>query len=135
MKKLLIIIAIAMIGVEVNAQLRDATVWNYINTYKDLALDLEHRYGVPAPIILAQGIVESGAGTSKLTYKSNNHFCIKAHRKWKGLVVYANDDDPGLSAFRKYRSSRDTFLLLNVEDSMVNCLLTVNMIIAVGLLG
>ncbi len=109
MKKLFVLIALVMIGVEVNAQLRDATVWNYISTYKDLALDLERRYGVPAPIILAQGIVESGAGTSKLTKKSNNHFCIKAHKRWKGPVVRAKDDDPGLSPFRKYRSPRESF--------------------------
>lgn len=109
MKKLLILIALVMIGVEVNAQLKNATVWNYINTYKDIALEQERLYGVPATITLAQGIVESGAGTSKLTRRSNNHFGIKAHNDWSGPVSKAKDDDPGLSSFRKYKTARESF--------------------------
>ena len=88
MKKLLILIALVMIGVEVNAQLKNATVWNYINTYKDIALEQERLYGVPATITLAQGIVESGAGTSKLTRRSNNHFGIKAHNDLRIILAF-----------------------------------------------
>lgn len=109
MKKQLIVIALIMVGFAANGQLKDATVWSYINTYKDIALEQERLYGVPATITLAQGIVESGAGTSKLTKKSNNHFGIKAHKKWKGPVSYAKDDDPGLSPFRKYNSPRESY--------------------------
>lgn len=109
MKKLLFFILFFMVGIVVNAQLRDATVWNYINTYKDMALEQERIYGVPAAITLAQGIVETGAGTSKLAIYANNHFGIKAHNDWHGPTYKAKDDDPGLSSFRKYKSPRESF--------------------------
>ena len=60
MKKLLILIALVMIGVEVNAQLKNATVWNYINTYKDIALEQERLYGVPATITLELKLIMIG---------------------------------------------------------------------------
>lgn len=109
MKKLLVLISLFMVGIEVNAQLKDATVWKYINTYKDIALEQERSYGVPAAITLAQGIVESGAGTSKLTKRSNNHFGIKTDGK-DGKFVYAKDDDPGLSKFKKYNSALESYI-------------------------
>jgi flagellum-specific peptidoglycan hydrolase FlgJ len=46
----------------------------YIETYKGVAIAEEIRTGVPASITLAQGIHETGAGTSQLVLKSNNHF-------------------------------------------------------------
>ena len=50
---------------------------NYINTYKDIAIDHMKRYGIPASITLAQGLLESGAGRSDLSVRANNHFGIK----------------------------------------------------------
>ena len=85
----------------------DATI-AYINQYAPFALEQEQKYGVPAPVTLAQGIVESGSGRSKLTRNTNNHFGIKSHGK-KGKVYYAKDDDPGLSSFRVYSSPRDSY--------------------------
>lgn len=109
MKKLFLLISLVLIGLGLSAQSRDALVRAYIAKYKDIALEQEHKYGVPATITLAQGIVESGCGTSRLTRMSNNHFGIKAHKAWKGPVWYAKDDDPGLSAFRKYRSDQESY--------------------------
>ena len=109
MKKLLILISLVTLCMGLNAQSRDAIVISYIQKYKDLALEQERKYGVPASITLAQGIVESGAGRSRLTRMSNNHFGIKAHKAWKGPVWYAKDDDPGLSPFRKYRSDQESY--------------------------
>jgi flagellum-specific peptidoglycan hydrolase FlgJ len=44
-------------------------------------------YGIPASIILAQGILESGAGRGELCIRANNHFGIKCHEGWTGESV------------------------------------------------
>ena len=49
----------------------------YIEKYASLAIKESVKTGIPASIILAQGILESGAGNSDLTRRSNNHFGIK----------------------------------------------------------
>ena len=54
----------------------------YITKYTPIALAQEREYGIPATITLAQGILESGAGTSQLTMNTNNHFGIKALNGW-----------------------------------------------------
>jgi len=81
----------------------------YIERYKQIALEQEHLYGIPASITLAQGILESGAGKSALTRKSNNHFGIKKNGGWTGPVFYAWDDDPQQSPFRCYSSPEESF--------------------------
>jgi LysM repeat protein len=80
----------------------------YINTYKDLAIQEMQRTGVPASITLAQGIHESGAGLSKLTLTSNNHFGIKCKSNWTGESVKHNDDAKN-ECFRKYPSAEDSY--------------------------
>lgn len=87
-----------------------AVVQAYIDLYKDTALKFEKEYGIPAPISMAQGILESGAGTSSLTQASNNHFCIKAGSSWTGPTYQAKDDEPGLSSFRSYPTAEDSWL-------------------------
>ena len=81
----------------------------YIDKYRQVALDQEKEFGIPAPITLAQGILESGAGTSKLTVNSNNHFGIKALGGWGGGVYLAWDDEPVKSRFRTYASAEESF--------------------------
>jgi LysM repeat protein len=61
------------------------------------------KYGVPASIILAQGILESGSGNSRLAKLANNHFGIKCHSNWTGPKIYHDDDQKG-ECFRSYRS-------------------------------
>jgi LysM repeat protein len=78
-----------------------ATIREYIETYKDLAIEEMQRTGVPAAITLAQGIHETGAGQSMLVRKSNNHFGIKCKSEWKGESV-SHDDDARGECFRKY---------------------------------
>ena len=82
---------------------------NYINKYKDIALDQEKKYGVPATITLAQGILESGAGKSGLTRNANNHFGIKAFGGWTGPIYQAWDDEPNKSRFRVYSTAAESF--------------------------
>lgn len=86
-----------------------ADVHAYIAQHKATALKNEKEYGIPATIILAQGILESGAGTSGLTRASNNHFGIKAGSKWMGKVHLAWDDETQKSRFRCYASSAESF--------------------------
>lgn len=80
----------------------------YINTYKGLAMAEEQRSGIPASIILAQGLHETEAGTSELVKQSNNHFGIKCKDDWKGQVVY-HDDDARQECFRSYATAADSY--------------------------
>ncbi|HVF80935.1 MAG TPA: glucosaminidase domain-containing protein [Flavisolibacter sp.] len=78
-----------------------ATIEAYIIKYRDIAIEEMQRTGVPASITLAQGVHETGAGTSELVIKSNNHFGIKCKTEWEGEKVYHDDDARG-ECFRKY---------------------------------
>ncbi len=79
----------------------------YIAKYSDMAVEEMYRSGVPASITLAQGILESGSGTSTLAVNANNHFGIKCH-SWDGEKTYHDDDRPQ-ECFRKYDSAADSF--------------------------
>ena len=76
---------------------------DYISTFAEPAMKEMKLYGVPASITLAQGILETNAGRSKLVKESNNHFGIKCHDSWKGESV-SHDDDAAGECFRKYRN-------------------------------
>ena len=52
------------------------------------------KYKVPASITMAQGLLESGAGSSTLAVRAKNHFGIKCHRDWRGPYILKNDDAP-----------------------------------------
>ncbi len=73
----------------------------YINRYKHIAIAHQRRYGIPASITMAQGILESNSGNSNLARKSNNHFGIKCKGSWKGRSVRHDDDAPN-ECFRAY---------------------------------
>jgi len=51
----------------------------YIERFKDLALETSLAFGVPASIVMAQSILESGWGESDLAKNYNNYFGIKCH--------------------------------------------------------
>ena len=80
----------------------------YINKYKDLAIYHQGVYKIPASITLAQGILESGAGSSRLALKANNHFGIKCKEEWTGGRIYHDDDAKG-ECFRAYKSVEDSY--------------------------
>ena len=65
-------------------------------------------YGIPASITLAQGILESGSGNSKLARIANNHFGIKCHKDWHGKTFYMDDDEEH-ECFRKYNKAEDSY--------------------------
>lgn len=81
---------------------------SYIAQYAPLAKEQMKKYGVPASITLAQGILESGNGNSELAKKANNHFGIKCHNTWEGERVYFDDDEKN-ECFRKYPNVSDSF--------------------------
>lgn len=86
---------------------RKMTREEYIDTYKELAMKEMVRARIPASITLAQGILESGDGNSKLARKGNNHFGIKCH-DWKGKSM-KHDDDEKNECFRKYKSVEQSY--------------------------
>jgi flagellum-specific peptidoglycan hydrolase FlgJ len=83
-------------------------VHQYIARYKEVAMSNMKQYGIPASIILAQGILESGAGRGTLAVNSNNHFGIKCHSDWAGESVYHDDDSPQ-ECFRKYDNPEGSY--------------------------
>lgn len=83
-------------------------IGNYVLQYKDIAMSNMKTYGIPASIILAQGILESGAGRGNLAINSNNHFGIKCHADWKGDSV-RHDDDSLQECFRKYDKVAESY--------------------------
>lgn len=81
---------------------------NYVLQYKDIAMVNMQKYGIPASIILAQGILESGAGKGDLAIEANNHFGIKCHNDWLGESV-RHDDDSSQECFRKYNEASESY--------------------------
>ncbi|MFV8323268.1 glucosaminidase domain-containing protein [Flavobacterium sp. LB3P21] len=81
---------------------------SYISKFKEIAMGNMKNYGIPASIILAQGILESGAGRGDLAISANNHFGIKCHVGWTGESV-KHDDDSDQECFRKYDNPSESF--------------------------
>ncbi len=81
---------------------------NYVAQFKDIAKGNMKQYGIPASIILAQGILESGAGAGTLSKTANNHFGIKCHTGWNGESV-RHDDDASQECFRKYKDPAESY--------------------------
>jgi hypothetical protein len=80
----------------------------YIAKYNSFAVDEMKMYGIPASITLAQAILESGNGESKLATEGNNHFGIKCHSNWKGKTIIEDDDEKD-ECFRKYSDVADSY--------------------------
>lgn len=89
---------------------------SYIERYKMIAISEMQRTGIPASIKLGQAILESGAGTSKLAQKANNHFGVKCGSNWNGDSYGLKDDERAFlffkkkSCFRKYNNADESFI-------------------------
>ncbi len=87
----------------------------YIQGHKDIAQREMQRSGIPASIILAQGIHESAWGRGELAVNSNNHFGIKCKDYWQGPKYYHKDDDYVngkliKSCFRAYENVESSYI-------------------------
>lgn len=99
-------------------------IYDYIDDYKDLAMQEMELYGVPASITLAQAIYASQAGTNDLVRECHNHFAIMCHtQEWKGDTYYRPADKNHENCYRKYatdaESYRDHSLFLSTRSRYV----------------
>jgi len=89
---------------------KEAAKLGYIQKYHKIAVREMHKYGIPASITLAQGILESNAGQSSLAKEANNHFGIKcfSRRCSKGHCINRYDDHHK-DFFRVYDSPWESY--------------------------
>lgn len=102
------IVLLIVLSLNMVAEPARISTTEYINTYKDVAIQEMKDYDIPASITLAQGILESASGNSYLAKEANNHFGIKCHRDWKGKKVYQDDDEEN-ECFRAYKDAKDSY--------------------------
>ncbi len=82
----------------------------YVERFAPVAMAEMRKFGIPASITLAQALLESNAGESKLVKTANNHFGIKCtaqHCKKGHCVNYA--DDSHKDFFVKYANAWGSF--------------------------
>lgn len=108
MKRFCCLGACIIIAITLSAQSKNTATEDYILQYRDIAIENENSYRIPASITLAQGIIESGSGRSTLAKESNNHFGIKCHSTWQGKRTYKDDDNKN-DCFRVYDSAEESF--------------------------
>ncbi|MCD8304895.1 MAG: glucosaminidase domain-containing protein [Prevotellaceae bacterium] len=109
LKRSLTLICLCLLSLQgAYSQHRKNAYETYIDTYKGMAQEQMRKYRIPASITLAQGLLESGAGQSRLATKAHNHFGIKVSSGWKGSYILA-DDDRKNEKFRKYRKAADSY--------------------------
>lgn len=82
----------------------------YIRRFKDLAIEESKRYGIPASVKMAQGILETNSGASQLAKKNNNHFGVKCFSRTCSKGHCSNfGDDSHKDFFRKYDNAWESW--------------------------
>jgi len=82
----------------------------YVKRFALVAKAEMEKYGIPASIILAQGLIETNAGESKLSVRNNNHFGMKCFSKKCRKGHCSNfTDDSHKDFFRKYKSAWESY--------------------------
>jgi len=102
-----IIITFLFISLLTYSQSKNKAYLDYIDQYSQIAEKQQKEHGIPASIVLSQGLLESGAGLSDFAKESNNHFGIKCN-DWAGDKIYHDDDKKG-ECFRKYNQVLDSY--------------------------
>jgi LysM repeat protein len=107
MRKYLCLTSLLVLLTVVHAQQKQDVI-NYIERYKDVAIQEMLRSHIPASITLAQGLHESSYGKSRLAKEANNHFGIKCKDEWSGKKFFQNDDAPN-ECFRVYEHAEASY--------------------------
>lgn len=82
----------------------------YVKKYSAMAREEMKTYGIPASITLAQGLLESNAGESKLAMDNNNHFGLKCFsRQCKKGHCSNFTDDSHKDFFRIFEEPADSY--------------------------
>ena len=108
MKRYFLFLSLLFSTVCISAQQLDPNYEAYIEQFYNLALIEQERHKIPASITLAQGLLESNAGRSRLANAGNNHFGIKCSGGWTGDFMY-HDDERHDECFRKYATALDSY--------------------------
>ena len=125
MKKIYCLLAgLCLISVGFAQYTMEDHIYDYIDEYKNLAMQEMELYGVPASITLAQAIYASQAGTNDLVRECHNHFAIMCHtQEWTGETYYRPSDKKQENCYRKYatdaESYRDHSLFLSTRSRYV----------------
>ena len=78
---------------------------NYVWRFASVARSEMNKYGIPASMTLAQGLLESDAGGSRLSRKNNNHFGMKCFSRKCNKSHCSNfTDDSHKDFFRIYKN-------------------------------
>lgn len=85
--------------------------FDYINRFAHVAIVEQEKFRIPASIKLAQGLIESGFGNSKMARSINNHFGIKcsAEQKRQRGRCYTFRDDTEYDKFLKFESAWESY--------------------------
>ncbi len=82
----------------------------YIRRFKEMAIEESERYGIPASVKMAQGILETNSGGSQLAKKNNNHFGVKCFSRTCKKGHCSNfGDDSHKDFFRKYDNAWESW--------------------------
>ncbi|MBS1527451.1 MAG: glucosaminidase domain-containing protein [Bacteroidetes bacterium] len=102
MKKTLLIATLVIASIAASAQ---NTSQSYIQKFKDDAIRIMHQSGIPASIVLAVAMHESGCGNSLLAQQFNNQFGMKGYDK--NILIVHNKKK--VTPYKKYDSVMDSF--------------------------
>ena len=102
MKKTILILTFLIVSLGASAQNASTS---YIEKFKDNAIRIMHQSGIPASIVLAVAMHESGCGNSLLARQFNNQFGVKGYDKH----VLITQTKKKLTSYKKYDSVMDSF--------------------------
>lgn len=106
MKRIIFVLSLLIVNT-VHAQ-KWKTEDQYIQKFAHYAVEEMEKYKIPASITLAQGLLETGGGQSRLALQGNNHFGIKCKEDWTGKTMTHTDDAPN-ECFRVYDDPRESY--------------------------